>query len=58
MVGVLKVCRLGEDWVVKDSTGAFHCRTPKLDDAKAYAEKMAKRAGEKVVIKNENGIGR
>lgn len=58
MAGILTVCRLGEDWVVKDSAGGFHCRTPKLDDAKAYAEKMAKRSGEKVVVRNENGVGR
>lgn len=52
---VLKVCRLGNDWAMKDATGAFYCRSPNLDEVKAYAEKWASRLGGRVIVRDEQG---
>ncbi|WID99274.1 hypothetical protein QO058_14130 [Bosea vestrisii] len=52
---ILKVCRLGNDWAMKDATGSFYCRSPNLDEVKAYAEKWAMRLGGRVVVRDEQG---
>lgn len=56
---VLKVCRLGRDWAVKDRTGAFWGQTDKRSEAEATAAKMAKlREGCTIVIRDEQGTSR
>lgn len=58
MVEVLKVCRLGPDWAVKDRSGAFWHQTPKRAEAEAVAAKMAKKSGATVVVRDEPGVTR
>lgn len=56
---VLKVCRLGPDWAVKDRSGAFWNVTPKRAEAEAAAARMAKaRGGVQVIVRDEPGVGR
>ncbi|WP_126114421.1 MULTISPECIES: hypothetical protein [unclassified Bosea (in: a-proteobacteria)] len=55
MSQILKVCRLGSDWAMKDATGSFYCRSSNLDEVKAYAEKWASRLGARVVVRDERG---
>lgn len=55
---VLKVCRLGTDWAVKDSHGTYMCRSPKLDEVKTYAERWAKRIGGRYIVRDEQGVKR
>ncbi|WID98421.1 hypothetical protein QO058_09370 [Bosea vestrisii] len=52
---ILRICRLGSDWAMKDATGSFYCRSPNLDEVKAYAEKWASRLGARVVVRDEQG---
>jgi hypothetical protein len=55
---VLKVCRLGPNWAVKDRTGAFWHETPKREGAERAAAAMAKRRGAQVVVRDEPGVRR
>lgn len=57
---VLKVCRLGAGWAVKDRSGAFWNVTPKRAEAEAAAAEMAKARGRsvQVIVRDEPGVGR
>jgi len=58
MGGVLKVCRLGPDWAVKDESGAFWDVTPDREKAEKAAARRAKPRGSRVVVRDEQGAGR
>lgn len=58
MGGVLKVCRLGQMWAVKDESGAFWDVTPDRETAENAAAKRAKPASMHVVVRDEQGVQR
>lgn len=58
MAEVLKVCRLGPNWAIKDSSGAFWKVRPDRAEVEAAAAEMAKASGAQVIVRDEQGVKR
>jgi hypothetical protein len=58
MAEVLKVCRLGPNWAIKDQSGCFWNTDSSRAKVEAAAAKMAKKSGARVVIRDEQGVKR
>ena len=58
MGGVLKVCRLGPNWAVKDESGAFWDVSPHRQKAETDAARRARPKNMQVVVKDEQGVQR
>lgn len=58
MVEVLKVCRLGPNWAIKDSSGFFWETDASRAKVEAAAAKMAKKNGARVLVRDEQGVKR
>ncbi|SIQ75568.1 hypothetical protein [Bosea sp. TND4EK4] len=58
MVEVLKVCRLGPNWAVKDQSGLFWNTDASRAKVEAAAAKMAKTNGARVIARDEQGVKR
>lgn len=55
---VLKVCRLGTDWAVKDKRGVYMHRSARREEVEAYAAQWAKKIGGSYVVRDEQGVRR
>lgn len=58
MSGVLQVCRLGPNWAVKDSSGAFWDVSASRESAEAAAARRARGQGLRVVVRDVQGVQR
>jgi hypothetical protein len=50
---VLTVCRLGNDWAVKDSRGSYTCRSIDREKVEAYAKALAALIGGSYIVRDE-----
>lgn len=52
----LTVCRLGDEWAVRDATGELYGRSPVIDHTIEAAQHLARRHGGRVIMSMEAEI--
>ena len=52
----LTVCRLGDEWAVRDATGELYGRSPLIDNTIEAAQRLSRRHGGRVILSVEAEI--